>query len=106
MKTIKKSIFAALIVAIMGIFITKALSNTTANDLFDQNVEALALEDPRHPSSGEGDWEWPRPFPYCIKGATSNVDGVNLPTCKDNQTCERRKIDPMGINVNFCWEDV
>jgi len=58
MKTIKKSIFAALIVAIMGIFITKALSNTTANDLFDQNVEALALEDPNHPILFEFDtWE-------------------------------------------------
>jgi len=46
METIKKTIFAALIVAIMGIFVTKPASYTAVNDLLDQNVEALALEDP------------------------------------------------------------
>jgi|GEM_PF-2511484 hypothetical protein len=51
MKLIKKSIFAVLIIAAMGIFVTKTLSNTTVNELLDQNIEALALEDPEHPSN-------------------------------------------------------
>ena len=54
MKPIKKTIFAALILAVMGIFATRATSDATINGLFDQNVEALALEDPRHPN-GSGD---------------------------------------------------
>jgi hypothetical protein len=49
MKTVKKTIFATLVVAMMGILITKVLPSATVNDLFDQNVEALAAEDPNNP---------------------------------------------------------
>jgi len=84
MKTIKKSIFAALIVAIMGIFITKVLSNTTANDLFDQNVEALALEDPNHPSSG---WVIGASLEYItLYWVDQGIYYINLPCCIMN--CE------------------
>ena len=51
MKTVKKSIFTALILAVMSILVTKATSATNMADLLDQNIEALALEDPEHPSS-------------------------------------------------------
>ena len=55
MKTVKKTIFATLVVAMMGILITKVLPSATVNDLSDQNVEALALEDPEYPSNfGDG----------------------------------------------------
>ena len=52
MKTIKKSIFAALILAVMGIFITRIASDVTVSELLDQNIEALAGIDPSKPPKG------------------------------------------------------
>ena len=67
MKLIKKSIFAVLILAVMSILVTKATSVTNVIQLLDQNIEALAVEDPLHPSSppdingstgGSGYWDY------------------------------------------------
>ena len=38
----KKTIFMALALVVMGLFAVKVTTNTTANSLLDQNVEALA----------------------------------------------------------------
>ena len=45
MKTIKKSVFAILMLAGIGIFAVKWTSDTVVNELLNQNIEALALED-------------------------------------------------------------
>ena len=118
MKLIKKSIFAVLILAVMSILVTKVTSATNMADLLDQNIEALALEDPEHPSNfgelfggGYGywddydDWRPKPPFPYCIRGATGDEDkGVKLPACNNIMQCFDNKILPRPINVNVCWE--
>ena len=53
---------------------------------------------------GGGDWRPPPPFPYCVKGATFDENGVDLPACIDDQTCKRSLIKPKQINVNLCSE--
>ena len=99
MKTIKKSIFAALILAVMGILITKAVSNTTVNELLDLNTEALALEDPDNPSrpdlgyQGGGGGSGPVHV-YCITTPESGKP-VELMVCGSNGC--KKKTTPPGI---------
>jgi hypothetical protein len=89
MKTIKKSIFATLILAVMGIFIARITSDVTVSELLDQNIEALAGVDPLRPSSGEvegytkGEKDFITPngtvrIPCCIpmSGSVCNYDEV------------------------------
>jgi len=63
-----------LILAIMSILVTKATSATNVIQLLDQNIEALALEDPNNPSS-----------PPDLDGGGYNYGDPAVITCDANQ---------------------
>ena len=100
MKIIKRTIFAALIVAVISIFATRVVSDTTVNDLLDQNIEALAQggnpNESEDPGEGGGatitchqtwvghDWAqcWKNRDPSLLPYAPCEYDGHTWMYCK------------------------
>jgi len=86
----KKIIFAALALAVIGVFAIKISSNTTVNDLLRQNIEALA-NDPIDPNEGaaggEGSWCYtqynfsgPNEGKVCKESSSGTISCSNVTT--------------------------